>query len=807
MKINFFTVNNNFFYIKNPYSSLINFGKRRNEENDSFSFSPKKLNEDELIKQIIEKREKGISDIKITKELGISRNQFEKLLKIGNIPKKKPQMITPEKKEEIKQLKTQGKTNKEIAQILGVTEKVVKYAAKRMKNNPDAPLARGKITEDLIEKVREARERGETRGETCSHLNICPATYTKCLNRGNIAKRDMYLNEKLIEKVQEARNKGEHVDETCKRLGISSRTYNICVNKGNLPLKIQKYITPEKKVLILQMRAAGKRNQEIADKLGIPYAVVANTISHASKVSPQEAEEIYNRDKQTVIELANRKLTIPEIKEATGFSEGKIKKMLAENKIKPVFITQKRKEQNKERVLELVNQGLTVPEISQKTGWKEKKIKNILTRNKISAVSIREKNGKKNEERIKELADKGLTALEMVKETGLCEKTIRKILLENKIKPVSAWEKRKAEKRARILTNGDLSVQKNLDETKQKGVTEKPITASPSAEIQTKEAEPVSKDEQIRKLKAQIKFYENSLENAKKSLSSPNPSVRNTALQTVQLFTKKLNLLKDELDKIKVIPDSLSEEPTTKHQKIQASKTKDKFFDNPEDYNLEKILSSSYVQVMDYSEKVKEEAEELTKEQIESPADGKDKIQILEKIKKDVMHKRLEYLKSPRENNILQDLLEIIDKKIKKISSEIKKFEQKKGSSSLPNVTWLEEEDFKNKLFGHKIFLNISKNANCETAEIEEAEKNLQKAYPEECVIWIDVNYDTLNTNNPNEQRYIIKGRFYESKDGRRFGQFGTWKKFTIEFLSDRKHLYKNFIENLIQNRYKIALF
>ena len=218
---------------------------------------------------------------------------------------------------------------------------------------------------------------------------------------------------------------------------------------------------------------------------------------------------------------------------------------------------------------------------------------------------------------------------------------------------------------------------------------------------------------------------------------------------------------------------------------------------------------STLEKVNNYNKQIKEEIEDIIDRPSASPSDSEEKKEALENLRKEVTDKSLDYDMHPntREYRIFQTLLKMISTKLKNVELEMARFDKKAGSSSLKNPTWLSAEDFENKLFSPAQILRTSVIANCDPAEIEEANTKLKAAYPEECVIWIDFNYDTLNTNNPNEQKYIIKGRFYESKDGKTCGQFGTNKKFLIEFLSDRKHLYKNFIDNLIANRYKIALF
>lgn len=52
------SINTHFPYMKNLSSSLINFG-RRNDENDSFSSSWNKLSNEEKIQKIAEARQKG----------------------------------------------------------------------------------------------------------------------------------------------------------------------------------------------------------------------------------------------------------------------------------------------------------------------------------------------------------------------------------------------------------------------------------------------------------------------------------------------------------------------------------------------------------------------------------------------------------------------------------------------------------------------------------------------------------------------------------------------------------------------------
>ena len=224
------------------------------------------------------------------------------------------------------------------------------------------------------------------------------------------------------------------------------------------------------------------------------------------------------------------------------------------------------------------------------------------------------------------------------------------------------------------------------------------------------------------------------------------------------------------------------------------------------DNSMEKILSSSYQKILQYIDQVKQEVSEIIQQPFACEMDLEIKIQNLERIKQEVVNKSLEYIENKKETKVLQTLLAHIDTKIRKVSSQIQKLEKMKGSSSIPNVTWLTQEDFNNKLLGHQRFINMSLIAHCEKSEIEAANNNLKLAYPEECVILIDPNnYDTQNTNDRDKQKYTIYGRFYESHDGRKYGQFGTKKLFVIEFLSNYKDVYKNFIVSLIKNKSKIV--
>ena len=216
------------------------------------------------------------------------------------------------------------------------------------------------------------------------------------------------------------------------------------------------------------------------------------------------------------------------------------------------------------------------------------------------------------------------------------------------------------------------------------------------------------------------------------------------------------------------------------------------------------IFVSSLERINTYCLQVKEEIGDITDRPIASQVDVDEKIQALKDIKNEVSVKIRNYPEISKEYKILHDLISQLDTKIKMISKQIEKFNRIKGSSSLPNVTWLQEEDFENKLFSHQKLLNESLVEHCEQSEIDDANNRLKEAFPEECVIFIE-DYDTMRTNKPSEQKYTVYGRFYESNNGKKYGQLGTRKKFVIEFFSDRKHAYKNFIDNLISNKKKIT--
>ena len=104
MHISLFKINNNSPCTKNSYySSSTNFGRRnQSDENNSFSSPSKDSYFEKLIEEIKQARQNGETRQKTIERLHISEDYYKKCVREGNLPRKKQEYITPEKKEEIK---------------------------------------------------------------------------------------------------------------------------------------------------------------------------------------------------------------------------------------------------------------------------------------------------------------------------------------------------------------------------------------------------------------------------------------------------------------------------------------------------------------------------------------------------------------------------------------------------------------------------------------------------------------------------------------------------------------------------------
>ena len=139
---------------------------------------------------------------------------------------------------------------------------------------------------------------------------------------------------------------------------------------------------------------------------------------------------------------------------------------------------------------------------------------------------------------------------------------------------------------------------------------------------------------------------------------------------------------------------------------------------------------------------------------------------------------------------------------INKINKELDKIDKKiikKATSRLPNVKWLTYDDFQNKIYGDEIVYNTAKRAGYTEEERIQDLQRLQKAFTQNCVLFIDTCQCINNNDN-----YEVKGKFYENTGKNNTGNFSTKKTYIINFSSDTKNLYKNLISSLISNKDKI---
>ena len=729
---------------------------------------------EELIKKVAEARERGEAAAETCKNLEIEQHIYDSCVKKGNLKRKIQKFMTPEKREAIKKMRAEGKSNQEIANILGIPKSSVERAVSDSPDIPKINLTKYEVTDELIEEIAKARANGEKSKQTCDRLNITRKHYQKCVTKGNLAKiHQVYITlekklmikklkdegkkikeiadklelpydvvkytlahlsdipnnrsmvtEELINEVAKAREKGEAQRDTCQRLSISSDIYQACVKKGNLPRKKQKYMYPEKTEAIKKLRAEGKSNQEIADILEIPKHCVAYLVSNSPDIP-----------KRVVIT-----------------------QLVTDELIKQVAQARERGELSRETCTNLgINKRTYDTCVSR--GNMTKRTQKIITPEKKALILQMHAEGKTH----KQISD----------ELNISADIVANTIYRTSKKPISA-----------ITDNKPVQeVQPIIAENQEK---------TPIQNEKIKKADkPLSEIEQ--------KILEH-FRNTINGFGSIKKFCRENNISTAKYNSVvRENISKEEREKIrqqKYKTHTTFNQPTSSQISSSSSKTF---------YNDDNIFVSSLEKINTYCLQVKEEITDIMDRPVASESDAEEKVQTFKDIKNEVSVKIRNYPENSKEYKILQDLISQLDKKITIASKQIEKFNRIKGSSSLPNVTWLNEEDFERKLFSQQKILNVSLIEHCEQSEIDDANNRLKEAYPEDCVIWVE-DYDTTNTNNPNEQKYTLYGRFYESQNGKKYGQCGTRKKFVIEFFSDRKHAYKTFIDALIENKYKIAL-
>ncbi len=317
------------------------------------------------------------------------------------------------------------------------------------------------------------------------------------------------------------------------------------------------------------------------------------------------------------------------------------------------------------------------------------------------------------------------------------------------------------------------------------------------ARAKAEEQKFLSRQREISKIKLGISATKQEMLHAKKlAEQSDNSVVREKNLSRAEALEEKIKKLQE---KITCIENGLPfSEPETSEQGYSLfSSYSEKSLENICKLNSadEKSIRGKRKEFYDYIYTQKNDILRVMRKNAHGKSNLENMKNSFEKIKAELEEEMAKYTENSSEMYTLQRLIAFVNNKLERVKSklDIKVMTQ----TSLLNQTWLTQEDFKNKLFGHKKLLRVSLDAYADKKEIDGINEKLKQTFPQDIVFWIK-DYDVINYGQSSE-RYEVKYRIYESTDGGKNGYYGAYKTYTLEFASDRKNAYKTLIEKLIE--------
>ena len=248
---------------------------------------------EERRKKVLELNKKGNTNTKIAEILGISegtvRNDLKKLAEEGEIIKKnkseKKRQTQEERRTKVLELKEEGKTNKEIAKILGTSEMTV---GKDIKELEKQGIPVKKSLEKRKNQILTLNKEGKSNKEIAEMLGISIGQISYIIKqlkdqgeniKKNPTKEKKQIREERRAKILQLKLEGKTHQQIAEILGISTTT----IYKDIKKLKSQNVtvgsIKQERRAKVLELNAKGKTNREIGAILGISMTTVYNDIA------------------------------------------------------------------------------------------------------------------------------------------------------------------------------------------------------------------------------------------------------------------------------------------------------------------------------------------------------------------------------------------------------------------------------------------------------------------------------------------------------------------------------------------------
>ncbi len=733
MNINFFTKNTNILNFSpkiNNYLSLVNFGKRRENDRDSFVPSDKPQNS--------------------------TNNKY---------PHAK---LTPEVLDKIKQMTQENKTRFEIMQEVQIGEKTLIKAFNILGIKNYIPQR----IRDLINQIQLARENGELRSETCQKLGIDEKEYIRLVRIGNFHNnKKRNISPEIIQKIIELRNQHKTYEEISAALGIRfEEVHNIIKNSPDIPKKKKSPPLPplsdEMKQAILEDYKNSKSHYGGITRFCKEHNIKPQQYSKVIEESGQEKVKHAGRcklteeDYITIKKMVDEKVPRSEIMKKFNLGRDGISSALHRLGIYNY------RGSSKDDVLinEIIaarNAGEKSTVTCQRLGISMNKYKDCVKTNKMPTTRKRFMT-EELKQKVKELREQGKSNLQISNELDVPIYVVTDI----------------------IRLSPDIKRRKMNFNTNNKRKTLFDMEDLHEKIKKLREEHPDAKNKELAKmLNIDYKLF-----------------------YRVETFYAKLqqNNTTPQNETTKVQQKTEAKNKTSNSNKIEKTNTSNK------EQEMKILSKAALTQPLEDSDllKIFNKYQSITGKLLLSGKTTQEKIDFLEKLVKYIQKILSIQNKELKTYSMFEKLLNAINNNITKLIEKQNQPTQPQKAQTvhndkLPNKKWLVEKDFKNKIFSHELIMNIAIQAGYPKEEIEKCTDKLKEAFPDDCVILISY-YDYQNTNNPNEQKYSIKGRFYESNDGIKTGYFGTKKLFKFEFNSDRKHVYENLVNCLINNKNKL---
>ena len=307
MKVNnIFSFQNNLHYIKFNVNKNFFRGDELSEYNilDSITFSGVKKDifiPKEKLEELIEQ---GKSNREIAKIFGISQYTCKRIMDEYGLNSKyaeQKKYVKSISEEQLKELVKKGYNSKQIGEELGIRRDTVKKLLTKFNLVTKLSENRDNIKNITKEKILSLIEQNLKVNEICKILGIGRSTYNSLINKFNIETVNK-LSLKNVSDISEKEfrqlvDSGIQVEDICKKLGIARTTYSTLLKKYNirtprlLNVEHVKTIQQEDLQTLVEL---GENEEQIASELGVSSSAIDNLLRKYHIVRPDGKVYKYN---------------------------------------------------------------------------------------------------------------------------------------------------------------------------------------------------------------------------------------------------------------------------------------------------------------------------------------------------------------------------------------------------------------------------------------------------------------------------------------------------------------------------------